>query len=66
MKFAIVDAIRNESVRVVESNHGKNALQKFRNSLLSTGIYEIHKCKNRWVLSSSYGSYFIAMPIKED
>lgn len=62
MKFKIVDCNNNEIVGMIESNNGKNALRIFRRQLLSTGFYEIHKRLNRWILSSSFGSYFVAMP----
>lgn len=65
-RFAIVDAIRNETRVIIESNNGKNALKQFRTKhAMSTGFYEIHKRCNRWIMSSSYGSYFVAQPIKE-
>ena len=62
MKYNIIDCNNNEIVSTIETNNGKNALKRFRNGLLSTGFYEIHKRSNRWILSSSFGSYFVAMP----
>ena len=62
MKYNIIDCNNNEIVSTIETNNGKNALKRFRNDLLSTGFYEIHKRLNRWILSSSFGSYFVAMP----
>lgn len=60
--FNITDCNNGQIVARIETNNGKNALRKFRNGLMSTGFYEIHKRCNRWVLSSSYGAYFVASP----
>ena len=65
MKFLINDCNSKEIVARIETNNGKNALRKFRNGLMSTGCYEIHKRCNLWILSSSYGAYFVAVPMKE-
>lgn len=64
-QFKIIDCISNRDTIVITSNNGKNALKQFlRNYCMSTGFYEIHKRCNRWIMTSSYGSYFVAMPIK--
>lgn len=60
--FIITDCISGQVVARIETNNGKNALRKFRNGLMATGFYEIHKRCNRWILSSTYGAYFIASP----
>lgn len=65
MKFIIHDCNSKEIVARIYTNNGKNALRKFRNGLMSTGCYEIHKRCNTWILSSSYGAYFVAIPVKE-
>ena len=65
MKFLINDCNSKEIVARIETNNGKNALRRFRNVLMSTGFYEIHKRCNLWILSSSYGAYFVAIPVKE-
>lgn len=65
MIFEIVDCNNNEVVSRIETNNGKNACKQFLSKhYMSTGFYEIHKRLNRWILSSSYGAYFVAMPIK--
>ena len=72
--FMIYDCISNDYVRgmnlqaiMIQAQNGKSALQKFlRNYVTSTGMYEFHKRCNRWIMTSTYGSYFVAMPIKED
>lgn len=47
----------------INSNNGKNALKTFyRNHAMSSGLYEIHKRCNRWILSTTYGAYFVALP----
>ena len=63
-KFIIIDCINSENVAEIYTNNGKNALKQFRNRFTSTGIYEIHKRLNTWILSSTYGSYFIAKEAK--
>ena len=46
-------------IREVQASNAKQALIKFRNTLLSTGMYEIHKIKDGcWEMSSTYGAYF--------
>ena len=46
-------------IREIQANNAKQALIKFRNTLLSTGMYEIYKIKNGcWEMSSAYGAYF--------
>lgn len=65
MIFDIVDSISEKTITQIETNNGRNALIKFKNCLTSTGIYYIHKNCNRWILSSTYGSYFIAIPEKK-
>ena len=60
-KFIIRDMVSGKVVSIVKTNNGKNALKVFRQGLLSTGFYEIHKECGNWVLSSTYGSYFKAV-----
>ena len=65
-KYRIVDVNSRHDTIVIESNNGKNALKKFlRYYAMSTGIYEIHKRCSCWIMSSSYGSYFVAIPVEE-
>ena len=72
--FEIFDCISNEYIKgmdlkniSIKAQNGKSALKKFlRQYVLSTGMYEIHKRCNRWIMTSTYGSYFVAMPKKED
>jgi len=65
MNFIIYDSNNNSPICKIPSNNGKNALKKFRNCLMSSGFYEIHKRCNIWILSSSYGAYFVAIPEKK-
>ena len=73
-KFMIYDCISNDYVRgmnleaiSIQAGNGKSALQKFlRMYVMSSGMYEFHKRCNRWIMTSTYGSYFVAMPKKED
>ena len=63
-QFKIIDCISNHDTIIITSNNNKNALKQFlRNYCMSVGMYEIHKRCNRWIMTSSFGSYFVAMPI---
>lgn len=63
-QFKIIDCISNHEATIISARDGKSALRKFlRNHMMSTGFYEIHKRCDRWIMTSSYGSYFVAMPI---
>lgn len=63
--FAIVDMVNKTQIRTVQAQNGKSALRKFKQTLMNTGMYEIHKSPNNgnWILLSTYGSYFTALPI---
>lgn len=64
-QFNIIDCVSNHEVITISARDGKSALRKFlRNHMMSTGFYEIHKRCDRWIMTSSYGSYFVAMPTK--
>lgn len=68
MKFNIIDCNNGSVLCTIETNNGKNALRRFRNNYcLSSGFYEIHKNKRagQWILSSTYGTYFVARKVKE-
>ena len=59
--FAIKNTVSDALITVIVAPNGKTALQRFlREHCMNTGMYEIHKHSGEWVLSSSYGSYFIA------
>lgn len=60
-KFVVRDMVSGNVVALIKTNNGKNALRIFKQELLSTGFYEIHKENGNWVLSSTYGSYFKAI-----
>ena len=60
-KFVVRDMVSGNVVALIKTNNGKNALRIFKQGLLSTGFYEIHKENGNWVLSSTYGSYFKAI-----
>lgn len=59
--FIIQDMVSGACVAMIDANNGKTALKRFRNGLMSSGCYEIHKENSEWILSSSYGSYFKAI-----
>lgn len=64
--FEIIDCIRNNKICTIRAKHGKSALRKFlANHCMNTGFYEIHKRLNVWIMSSSFGSYFVAKEIKQ-
>ena len=66
MIYKIMD-VNNDGAIVarIESNNGKNALERFRRECcLSTGIYEIKKGRFNWSMFSSYGATFYAVPEK--
>lgn len=49
----------HQVIREVQASNAKQALIKFRNTLSSTGMYEIRKIKDGcWEMSSTYGAYF--------
>lgn len=53
-------------IREIQANNAKQALIKFRNTLLNTGMYEIRKIKNGcWEMSSTYGAYFYCVKKEE-
>lgn len=65
-RFDIVDANGTKTVITILANNGKIALQKYlRQYAMYSGMYEIHKIKGIWSLSSSYGAYFVAKEAKE-
>lgn len=67
--FVIYDCISNDHVRgmdlkpiTIQAQNGKSALKKFLSMyVMSTGMYEFHKRCNCWIITSTYGSYFVAM-----
>lgn len=70
MLFAIVDGNDRNVPRIdksmlINASNGKRALElyKLQNALM--GGLEIHKNARakRWIMSSSYGAFFVAMPI---
>jgi hypothetical protein len=62
--FKIVDANNVKDVTTITANNGKSALKKFlQKYAMYAGMYEIHKCKGIWVLSSTYGAYFSAIEV---
>ena len=59
--FEIVGCINNQVVDSILAGNGKAALNRFQQGLLSTGFREIHRSKaGLWMLSTSYGTYFVA------
>lgn len=53
-------------IKEVQANNAKQALIKFRNTLSSTGMYEIRKIRNGcWEISSTYGAYFYCIKKEE-
>lgn len=64
-KFKIVDRVTSHDTTVVEAANGRSALKKFRQGLMSTGIYEIIMDKGNWHLVSSFGCDYEAIPEKE-
>ena len=62
--FAIVDMVNKTQIRTIQAQNGKSALRKFKQTLMNTGMYEIHKSPNNgnWILLSTYGNYFTALP----
>lgn len=65
-QFNIIDCNNGETIETIATNNGKNALRLFLlRHCLSTGFYEIHKRLNTWIMSSSFGSYYIAREAKK-
>ena len=60
-KYVVRDMVSGNAVALIKSNNGKNALRIFKQGLMSTGFYEIHKENGNWVLASTYGAYFEAI-----
>ena len=61
--FAIMDMVSDKPLCVLNAQHGKSALRKFRKRLMNTGMYEIHKEAGEWMMSSTYGAYFKAIEV---
>lgn len=65
-QFNIIDCNSGETLTTITTNNGKNALKQFLSKYcMSIGFYEIHKRLNTWILSSSFGAYFIAREAKK-
>ena len=58
--FAIIDCVSNSFVEFINAANGKQAMQKFRTRMMSTGIYEIIRFGKEWHMLSSFGSDFKA------
>lgn len=65
-QFAIRDNVSGSIVGIIPARDGKSALKKFLQShVMSCGMYETHKEQDGlYHMTSSYGSEFIAIPIK--
>lgn len=62
--FAIMDMVSYTPLCVLNAQHGKSALWKFRKRLMNTGMYEIYKDEaGDWMMSSTYGTYFKAVEV---
>lgn len=47
----------------IEARDGKSALRKFqRNFVTSSGMFETHQRCGRWVMTSTYGGWWTAVP----
>ena len=57
----IIDKINGQVCTQVQAQNGKSAVRKFRQGLLSSGIYWIEQQEDGWHLISSYGSDFHAV-----
>ena len=65
MRYNILNDHTNEICGTVEAASPKKALQAFRNTRMSTGFYELVYENDRWLLCSSYGAYWVAVPSTE-
>ena len=57
MKYNIVSNNSNAVYCEVEAKNEKEALIKYRNSLMSSGFYGFERHNGKWFLNSSYGLF---------
>lgn len=60
-RFAIFDMVSEKVLCIIDARNGKSALNKFKQRLISAGMYEIRKDDNKWIMCSTYGAYFKAI-----